>query len=215
MDRAAVAKFLRSETEINQQLEHEYIKTGINGFDASAGGLPRGAITEIYGPATSGKTSFLNTFLGSATLNGEFCALVDAANTFDPHTTASVNADLTRLLWIRCVDAIQALKSADLLVHSGGWGVIVLDLGTIQPQIVRKLPISYWYRFRRAIEHTPTAFLVLEHEPFVKNCAAMTLEMTPAKARWTGKLLRGVDVCLFPRKPMRSQKCDFLARALA
>jgi hypothetical protein len=220
MDRAAVARFLKSETELNQQLERDYLTTGIRKFDSSLRGLPRGAITEIYGPATSGKTSFLHTFLGTATLNGEFCALVDASNTFDPHAAAAVNADLSRLLWVRCIDAVQALKSVDLLVHSGGWGVIVLDLGTIQPQIVRKLPISYWYRFRRAVENTPTAFLVLEHDPFVKNCAAMTIEMAPAKAKWTGrhkdfKLLQGIDVCASPRKPMRSQKCDFLAQALA
>jgi hypothetical protein len=182
--------------------------------------VPRGAITEIYGPATSGKTSFLHTFLGMATLQGEFCALVDATNSFDPIAAASLNSDPTRLLWVRCINAVQALKSADLLVHSGGWGVIVLDLDDISPQTVQKLPISYWYRFRRAVENTPTAFIVLEKEPFVKNCAAMMLEIPSAKPVWSGrhkdfKLLSGIDVHIAQRKPIRSHNRDFRARALA
>jgi hypothetical protein len=217
IDSAAIARYLKSEVELNQKLDRDYITTGISSLDASTGGLPRGAITEIYGPATSGKTSLLHTFLGQATLNGEYCALIDVANTFDPH---GVDGDLTRLLWVRCVDAVQALKSVDLLVHSGGWGAIVLDLGAIQPQIVRRLPVSYWYRFRRAIENTPTAFLVLEYEPYVKNCAAMTLQLSAAEPIWTGrhkdfKLLRGTTVGVAPRKPIRSQNFDFLAKALA
>jgi hypothetical protein len=215
---AAVARYLKTEAELNEQLTLEYLPTGIVGFDTVAGGLPRGAVTEIYGPPSSGKTSFLHTFLSTATLNGEFCALIDAANSFDPHTSPS--ADFKRLLWVRCIDAIQALKSVDLLVHSGGWGVIVLDLGDVPPQTVRRLPVSYWYRFRRAVENTPTAFLVIEREPFVKNCAAMTLEIPAAKPVWSGrhedfKILHGMDVEVAPRKRARSQTCGFQAAMLA
>ena len=215
---ASVARFLKTEAELKQQLTYEWLRTGVAAFDGAAGGLPRGAVTEIYGPASSGKTSFLHSFLTTATLNGEFCALVDAANSFDPH--ASPDADLKRLLWVRCTDCVQALKAADLLVHSGGWGVIVLDLGDIPAQTVRRLPMSYWYRFRRAVENTPTAFLVLETEPFVKNCAAMALEIAAAKPVWSGRhkdfqLLRAADVRIAPRKPMRAESCSFEARVSA
>jgi hypothetical protein len=209
---AGAERLLKSEAELNQQLTYEYLPTGL------PVSIPRGTITEIYGAASSGKTSFLHTFLTTATLNGEFCALVDAANNFHPHGCET--GDLTRLLWVRCTDAIQALKCADLLVHSGGWGIIVLDLGGIPPQFVQKLPISYWYRFRRAVENTPTAFVVIESEPFVKNCAAMILEMSALKPVWSGRhkdfrLLRGIDVRVAPRKPVRSQSCEFQAKALA
>jgi hypothetical protein len=205
---ASVARFLKTEAELNQQVDREYLPTGL---DVS---VPRGALTEVYGPATSGKTSFLHTFLAAATLQGEFCALVDAANAFDPHACA--NADLTRLLWVRCEDAMQALKCADLLVHSGGWGVLVLDLGDTPAQIMRRLPISYWYRFRLAVENTPTAFLILEQEPYVKNCAAMALEMPTAKPIWSGRsLLDGLKVRIAARKPVHSHSYNFQAKALA
>ena len=215
---AGVARFLKTEAELTQQLTYQWLPTGVAAFDTVAGGLPRGALTEIYGPVSSGKTSFLHTFLTTATLRGEFCALVDAANSFDPH--ASPEADLKRLLWVRCTDCVQALKSADLLVHSGGWGVIVLDVGDIPPQTIRRLPVSYWYRFRRAIENTPTAFLVLETEPFVKNCAALALELPAATPLWFGRhkdfeLLRGADIRIAPRKPVRGESCAFKASVSA
>jgi hypothetical protein len=215
---ASAALHLKTELELNQQLTREFLATGVSMFDDVAGGIPRGAMTEIYGPASSGKTSFLHTFITTATLQGEFCALVDAANSFDPHSCA--RADLRRLLWVRCTDAVQALKSCDLLVHSGGWGVIILDLGDIPPPTVRRLPISYWYRFRRSVENTPTAFLVIESEPFVKNCAAMTVEIPGGRSVWSGrhrdfKLLRGVNVRVAPRKPVGAQTCAFEAKALA
>jgi hypothetical protein len=214
----SVARYLKTESELNQQLTRECLQTGVPAFDMRAGGLPRGAVTEVYGRASSGKTSLLHTFLTKSTLNGEFCALVDAANSFDPH--ASANADLKRLLWVRCSDCIQALKCADLLVHSGGWGVIVLDLSDIPPQTLQRLPISYWYRFRRAVENTSTVFLVIESEPFVKNCAAMTLEIPAANAVWSGRtkdfqLLRGAGVRVAPRKPVQAESCTFEAKVFA
>jgi hypothetical protein len=121
---------------------------------------------------------------------------------------------------VRCAGAEQALKAADLLVQSGGWGVVVLDLGSLSPQTVRRLPISYWYRFRRAVENTPTVFVVLEREPFVKNCAAMSLELGAARPVWSGshrdyRVLRGLEVQMRTRKPPGRQGVAFRAKALA
>ena len=55
MDRAALASHLLTKVQVQQQLERELLPTGIHGFDSLTGGLPRGAITEIYGPASCGK----------------------------------------------------------------------------------------------------------------------------------------------------------------
>jgi hypothetical protein len=106
------------------------------------------------------------------------------------------------------------------LVHSGGWGVVVVDLSDIHPHLLRKVPLSYWYRFKRAVENTPSAFVVLQREAQVKNCAAMTLELHPAAPVWSGvhrnfQVLRGLDVRVTPRKPMRSAEARFRAKALA
>ena len=220
MDRSALARHLVPESQLRQRLEREHLPTGIGAFDHAAGGLPRGSVTEIYGPATSGKTTFIHSFLAHATASGEYCALIDGSDTFDPASAAAAEADLRRLLWVRCHNVEEALKAADLLVHSGGWGVIALDLTGIHSGIVRKVPMSWWYRFRRAVENTPTSFLVIETEPYVKNCAVMTLEFPAAPSVWSGehrdfRVLRGAEVQVMPRKPMRSQQSKFRARALA
>lgn len=220
LDRTALARHLVEETQLRQKLEREYLPCGISAFDEALDGLPRGSVTEIYGPATSGKTTFVTSFLARATGTGEFCALVDGSDSFDPASAAAAQADLKRLLWIRCHGIEQALKSTDLLVHSGGWGVVALDLTDVPPAIVRKVPMSWWYRFRRAVENTPTAFLVVESEPYVKNCAMMTLEFRSAPPVWSGrhrnfKVLRGSDIRVTPRKPVGAKNVDFRAKVLA
>jgi hypothetical protein len=215
LDRAALARHLVHESELRQNLEREHLVSGIQAFDEALGGVARGAVTEIFGPAGSGKTSFYNHFLAHATAAAEFCALVDGSDTFDPAAAEAAGADLRRLLWVRCRGIEDALKASDLLVHSGGWGAVVLDLAGIPSSIVRKVPMSWWYRFRRAVEHTPTAFLVIETEPYVKNCAVMALEFPPAQSIWSGehrdfRLLRGARVRVNPRKPVHSQPAAFL-----
>jgi hypothetical protein len=219
LDRSAVVRHLVHEAQLRQQLERELLPSGIDAFDEALGGLPRGAVTEIWGPATSGKTTFFTSFLARATSTGEFCALVDGSDSFDPVTAARAGADLSRLLWIRCRGVEQALKATDLLVHAGGWGAVVMDLTSIASPVVRRIPMSWWYRFRRAVEHTPTSFLVIETEPYVKNCAAMTVEFRPSPAVWSGehrrfRVLRGMRMRAIQRKPLRSRDAEFEARAL-
>jgi hypothetical protein len=142
---------------------------------------------------------------------------VDGSNSFDPATAARAGADLNRLLWVRCRNVEQALKAADLLVHAGGWGVIAMDLTGIASTAVRRIPMSWWYRFRRAVEHTPTSFLVIETEPYVKNSAVMAVEFRPARAIWSGehrrfRVLRGIRLRAIPRKPLRSRDTEFEAK---
>ena len=219
LDRSALARHLVHETQLRQQLDRELMPSGISAFDEMLGGLPRGAVTEIWGPATSGKTTLFTTYIARATAAGEFCALIDGSDSFDPAGAVRAGADLARLLWVRCRNVEQALKAADLLVHAGGWGVVAMDLSDIPTQVVRKVPMSWWYRFRRAVEHTPTSFVVIESEPYVKNCAAMAIEFRTAPAVWSGhhrrfRVLRGLRLRATPRKPMRSRQAEFEAKAL-
>ena len=62
----------------------ELILSGIPGFDAVLGGIPRGSVTDIFGPASSGRTSLLFALLAQTTAREEFCAVVDASDAFDP-----------------------------------------------------------------------------------------------------------------------------------
>src|SRR6267378_3869690 len=80
----------------------EMVSSGIAALDALAGGLPRGCLTEICGPASSGRTTLLLAALAAATRRGEFCVVVDASDALDPQSVAAAGVDLDRLLWVRC-----------------------------------------------------------------------------------------------------------------
>lgn len=193
----------------------EVMPTGIAEVDSLLGGLPRGSLTEIFGPASSGRTSLLLSILAAATAHGEVCAVVDAGDALDPASAAAAGVDVGRLLWIRCGgDAEHALKAADLLVQGGGFGLVAMDLGDVAPETARRISLTSWFRLRRAVEHTPTALVALARESNAKSCASLILESRREGALWRGALFRGVRVHVARRKPVRSICALFEARAL-
>jgi len=160
------------------------VPAGISSVDISTGGFPRGSLTEIYGPPCSGKTSLLISALASRTAASEVCALVDARDAFDPQSAEAAGVKLEQLLWVRCRNVDQALRSTDLLIQGGGFGLIALDLGDTPPNIVRYVPLQVWFRFRRAVESTPTILVLLEQESNAKTCASLVLELRAQKTHW-------------------------------
>src|SRR5438270_1135909 len=162
----------------------ELVSTGIPEMDALLGGLPRGAMTEICGAACSGRTSFLLSALASRTKDGEVCALVDARDSFDPLTANAAGIALEKLLWVRCQNINQALRAMDLLIQAGGFGMVAVDLSDVPTKTVRQVPLNAWFRFRRAVEDTPTILLLLEQEPNAKTCASLVLRLEAGDARW-------------------------------
>ena len=162
----------------------EAVPTGVPPVDLLTGGLPRGSLTEIYGPPCSGRTSLLISALASRTAAAEVCALVDARDAFDPRSAEAAGVTLEQLLWVRCRTVDQAIRSTDLLIQGGGFGLIALDLGDAPPNLVRYVPLQVWFRFRRAVEHTPTIFLVLEQESNAKTCASLVLGLHAQETQW-------------------------------
>src|SRR6266446_4335487 len=79
----------------------------------------------------------------------------------------------------------QALKTTDLLLHGGGWGVVVFDLGGISWVDARRIELSTWFRFRRAIENTPTILLLLGEESCAKSCASLVLRCQRRADHWS------------------------------
>jgi recombination protein RecA len=79
----------------------------------------------------------------------------------------------------------QALKTTDLLLHGGGWGVVVLDLGEISWVDAHRIELSTWFRFRRAIENTPTILLLLGEESCAKSCASLVLRCQRRADHWS------------------------------
>jgi hypothetical protein len=179
----------------------ETVSAGIPEIDSLAGGLPRGGLTEICGPPCSGRTSLLVAALASRTANAEACALIDGRDAFDPHSAELAGVELKRLLWVRCRNIDQALRATDLLLQGGGFGMVALDLGDIPPETVRYVPLNAWFRFRRAVEDTPTIFMVLGQESNAKTCASLVLRMEAQAAEWRKTISSGDRVEEFFRHP--------------
>jgi hypothetical protein len=195
----------------------EMVSSGVPAIDALTGGLPRGCLTEICGPVSSGRTTLLLAALAAASRRGEFCVVVDASDALDPYSAAAAGVDFDRLLWVRCSESSpqkessprrhsdteknslknqiqsqsknqenrleQVLRATDMLLESGGFGLIVLDLGDIPPQAARRIPLTTWFRFRRAIEHTPTILLAIEQHAIAGSCSSLLLHLGSPSAQ--------------------------------
>src|SRR6202521_686927 len=80
----------------------------------------------------------------------------------------------------------QMLKVTDLLLQSNGFGMIALDLGDVPVSSARRIPLASWFRFRRAIEHTPTALLVLEQQPIAGSCSSVLVKVSGVRCQVSG-----------------------------
>ena len=192
----------------------EMTSTGIAAIDSLTGGIPLGCLSEICGPASSGRTSVLLTLMAECLRRDQICAIVDASDAFDPQSATSAGADLARLLWVRCGKSgkrvireslltprrrnttglsdskeysriEQALKVTDLLLQAGGFGLVILDLADISIQAARRIPLTTWFRLRRAVENTSTAFVIVEQQPSAKSCASLVLDFAAQPAAWS------------------------------
>jgi hypothetical protein len=188
---------------IHEKAVVETLSTGVSEIDASTGGLPRGAISEIFGPASSGRTSLMYSMLAYATQHEETCALVDTNDVFAPTAATAADVDFERLLWVRCAGNLEnAFKAADLLLHAGGFGLVILDLGDVAGKEARRIISSWWYRFRRTVEDRPTVLAVISEEACTRSCAAVTLELNGA-AEWSrAKLLRHNAIRVNRQRPI-------------
>ncbi|MEQ1884077.1 MAG: hypothetical protein ABL967_03390 [Bryobacteraceae bacterium] len=188
----------------------------MNQAPLSAPVLPRGAITEVSGSISSGRTALLHQMLAEASGAGECCALVDGRDAFDPSSAAAAGVELKKLLWVRIsasrkslqnkrvveeadraasslAPIEKAMKAVDLILHSGGFGLVVLDLCETGARELNSIPLSYWYRFRRAVENTPCRLVVASHVPLAKTCAPLQLVTQRDGADWQGLLFAGIE----------------------
>jgi hypothetical protein len=171
--------------KVHEKPAVETLSTGIPEIDALTGGLPRGAISEVFGPASSGRTSLMYSMLAYATTHEETCALVDTNDLFAPTAAAAAGIDFDRLLWVRGAGNLEhAFKATDLLLHAGGFGLVILDIGDVAAKDTRRIISSWWYRFRHTVEDRPTVIVVISEEACTRSCAALTLELNGA-AEWS------------------------------
>jgi len=171
--------------KIHEKTFVETLSTGVNEIDALTGGLPRGGISEIFGPASSGRTSLMYSMLAHATAREETCALIDTNDVFAPTAAIAASIDFDHLLWIQCAGNLErAFKTTDLLLHAGGFGLVILDLGDVPGKEARRIISSWWYRFRRTVEDKPTVLTVISEEACTRSCAALALELK-GDAEWS------------------------------
>ena len=180
-------------------------------------------------PLSSGCTSVMLSALAEATATRqESCVLVDASDAFDPASAEAAGVDLARLLWVRCSgtkfsNLEQVLKTTDLILQAGGFGMVIVDMNDVPPSVARRVPLATWFRFRRAVENTNTALLVFEQEPYAKSCASLAISVQqsavsfqqsakPSHARLLREMELGMEVARSSaeRRPKTVSCCSFL-----
>ncbi len=133
----------------------------------------KGGVMEIVGDSLSSGAGLLLAFLmEESARGGNWMALVDGMDVFDPWSVAP--AALERLLWVRCREVKQAVKAADLLLRDGNIETVLLDLQSHSTREVFSVPSSSWHRLRMLAEKSDAALCVFTPSRTIP-CAATRL----------------------------------------
>lgn len=220
--RASIEAQIPSAFAVYQRPEQRTIPTGIPQIDRVTTGIPISSLTEICGSglASSGKTTVMISLLAQATQK-HFCALVDANDSLDPSSAQAAGVNFSRLLWVRCgknhsklKPMEQAFKTTDMLLQSGGFGLLMVDLSSLPERLVRKVPLTTWFRFSRVVEKQRAALVFLSQQPHATSCAGLVLRLKANPALWSGNLLAQFQleaevVRSREKKPAQSAKPSF------
>jgi hypothetical protein len=200
--RAQIEQKIPAAFSVYSRPECRNLPTGIASIDAKIQGIPLNTLTEICGSnfTSSGKTSVLISVLARVS-QSHYCALVDASDAFSPETGQAAGIEFSRLLWVRCGKSKtklppleQAFKVTDILLQSSGFGLIAVDVSGIGEQIMRKVPLSTWFRFSRVIEKQSAALVFIGQEPHATSCAGLVLRVQSEPAALSGKLLTSFNL---------------------
>ncbi len=175
--------------------------TGVAELDhILAGGWPRGQLSEIVGPSSSGRTSVLLATLAAVTGKGGVVALVDVADRLDPPSAAAAGVDLDRLLWVRGPGmalhstvgdlAVQrGLRAFDLIGRAGGFAVVTFDVADVPARHLRALPSATWRRVAHVLEGRDTVGLLLGTTPMGRSAWGVSVTLR-ATGHWAGHSAR-------------------------
>jgi hypothetical protein len=180
------------------------------------GGWPRGHVSEIVGPRSSGRTWVMARTLAAATRRGELAALIDAFDGFDPPSVLPLAPAWPYVLWVRgqvpaparqrsgaarhadgdlverAID--RAVKAAALVMQAGGFGLVVLDLADAPPEALRRLPFTTWMRLQRLLEGHDTVGVIVAAEPLGRSARGVTVRLDASgevAGAWQGEHDRG------------------------
>jgi recombination protein RecA len=115
--------------EAQQRMAVDIIPTGSIALDIAlgVGGVPRGRVTEVFGPEASGKTTLVQHIIAEAQRMGGTCAIIDAEHALDPSYARRVGVDVDNLFISQPDSAEQALEIAEALVRSAAFDVVAID----------------------------------------------------------------------------------------
>jgi hypothetical protein len=187
--------------------------TGLGALDAHLlGGLPRGQLSEITGPRSSGRTSVLVRLMAEASRRGELVALVDALDRFDPASAEAAGLDTSQLLWVRGQDVPlsrtalapgweparptagqgrrtlvaqaldRAIKSLNLVLQAGGFGLVAIDLADVPLDVLKGLPFTTWLRLQRVLEGTDTACVIVAADGIARSAGGVSIRLSLRRA---------------------------------
>lgn len=150
----------------------ETFPTGLPCLDDA--GLPKGALTELVSPQKSGGSALiLHRLIENLAAKGQYLALLDGRDSFDPQSLSQAACD--RLLWIRCRSAKETLRSADILLRDGNLPFVVIDLQFNSEHEVRRLPGQTWYRLQTLVAKTNATCLIMTQ---VRSVSSVRLRLT-------------------------------------
>jgi len=160
------------------------------------GGWPGGKVGEQVEPHNSGRTGVAAATIAAATARGEVVAWLDAADAFDPTSAAAAGVDLRRVLWVRPHGVEETVRAAELVLETGGFTILVLDLGGAAAAVqsrARGGRGALRLRLARAVERAGAVALVLAGRPWVGTLAGATVVLGRGTARWGGERSRWLD----------------------
>jgi RecA/RadA recombinase len=143
--------------------------------------LPRGRVSELAGGRSTGRTALACAIAAGATKAGEIVGWIDPEDALDPDAAAAAGLVLDRTLWVRPRRLDEAVRAADLLLAAGGFGLVVLDVAETPPDAR-----THWIRLARTAERSRTALLVVSKRRQTQASAALMLEVTGRRVRWSG-----------------------------
>jgi RecA/RadA recombinase len=190
----ALAAHLVPARQLERRDRRERLPTGSAPLDALiGGGWPKGALSELAGGRSTGRTALLLSSLAEALRKGETVALVDVGGMLDARAAARGGLSLARLLWIRC-DPEKALAAAEIALSAGGFGMVALDAG--EPRL--HAPSAAWLRLKRGAEQQGTAVLVTSARRLQGALGACAVTLAQGRPRFAGRTGEGQDAGVPP-----------------
>ena len=152
------------------------IPTGLPHLDALlGGGVPRGALTELVGGPSSGRTTLACAFLRATTAARALAVCVDLPDAFDPVHAEAAGVALARLLWIRPRTTREALQATEHVLDADGFALVLIDLDDGRAH--HGIASAVWLRLARAALRTRTAVVVLGRSAAAGTFASLRLEI--------------------------------------